>query len=160
MRTSTARNIVYLAAGIGLIVALFATAEFLDPGLSAVCSITSYYSCGKVAASGLTTTLGIPDWVWGVAGFVLILVVAALAEQRPDDRRRAYSLLGVTSVGVALALYLLYVELHLIHALCPVCASAYVLGGIAWLGSIELARRPPDDGGDDDETDDPPDEDA
>jgi len=141
MRTRSLRTVVYLAAGLGLIAALFAAAEVLDPGLASVCSVSSSISCSRVLTSGLTSTLGIPDFAWGVGGFVAILVAAGLAEQRPRDRGRAYALLSLTSAGVALALYLLYVEVAQIHAICPVCVTAYVLGGVAWAGAIGLVQR-------------------
>jgi uncharacterized membrane protein len=153
MRTRDVRSAVYFAAGVGLIVAIFAAAEFFDAALRSICSVNTFFSCQAVDSSGLTSTLGVPDYLWGVLGFVAILVVAVLAEQRPDDRRGAYALLAVTSVGVVLSLWLLYVELAEIHALCLVCASAYFLGGVAWAGSIELVRRAPKDPSDDDETD-------
>jgi uncharacterized membrane protein len=158
MRTRSVRTAVYLAGGIGLIVALFAAAEFYDAALRAVCSVSTFFSCSAVDNSGLTTTLWVPDWIWGVLGFVVILVAAALAEQRPNDRRYADALLGVTTVGVVLSLWLLYVELGEIHALCLVCASAYVLGGLCWVGAIELVRRTPEDDGDEDPDDDPEDD--
>ena len=141
MRTRTLRSVVYLGAGLGLIAALFAAAEVLDPGLASVCSVSSSISCSRVLTSGLTSTLGIPDFAWGIGGFVAILIAAGLAEQRPRDRVRAYGLLGLTTAGVALALYLLYVEVAEIHAICPVCVSAYLLGAVAWVGAIGLVRR-------------------
>ncbi|MGI0071845.1 MAG: vitamin K epoxide reductase family protein [Thermoplasmata archaeon] len=156
MRTRTLRSVVYVAAGLGLIVALFATAEYFDAALRGVCSVSSFFSCSLVDSSGLTATLGIPDYLWGTGGFIAILVVAALAERRPHDRRLTYALLGVTSLGVALSLWLLYVELALIHALCPVCATDYVLVGVAWAGAMALAWRsvsPRDDEGRDDDDD-------
>jgi uncharacterized membrane protein len=157
MRTRNLRSAIYLAAGLGLIVAIFSAAEFFDAALLAVCSVNSYVSCGAVAHSGLTNTLGIPDYLWGIGGFVLILVLAALAEQRPSDRRRALLLLGITTLGVAFSLYFLYVEVVQIHALCPVCVADYLLGGVAWIGAIALARRSPEapkgDGDDDDDPD-------
>jgi uncharacterized membrane protein len=160
MNTRSVRSVVYFAAGLGLIVAVFAAAEFYDASLQKICSFSSYFSCQLIDQSGLTSTLGIQDWVWGVGGFVVILVVAALAEQHPGDRPLAYALLGVTSLGVALSVYLLYVEVLEIHALCPVCATAYLLGGVAWLGAIELVRRTPGDLEDDDEESDGSDDDA
>jgi uncharacterized membrane protein len=153
MRTRTVRSVVYLATGLGLIVALFAAAEFFDAALRSVCSVSSFFSCQLVDESGLTTTLGVPDYLWGIGGFVAILVVAALAEQRPSDLRRTYALLGVTTLGVVLSLYLLYVELALIHALCLVCASAYLLEAVAWVGSVELVRRGRASASDDDDSD-------
>jgi len=153
MRTRTIRSVVYLAGGIGLILSIFAGLEVYDASLSGLCSINSYVSCGAVLSSGRTTLLGIPDFAWGIGGFVAILAVAAAAERAPSDRRGSYALLLVTTAGVATALYFLYVEAALIHALCPVCASAYVMGLITWLGAIALVRREPEASGDE-ETDD------
>jgi len=141
MKTRDLRTLTGLSAGLGLVVALFAAAEFYDASLRAICTVNAFFSCAAVDASGRTTTLWIPDYVWGVAGFVAILIVAGLAEQRSDDRRGAYGLVALTSAGVALSLYLLYVELAEIHALCLVCASDYLLVTIAWAGAIALALR-------------------
>ncbi len=141
MRTRSIRSVIYLAAGLGLILSLFATAEVYDASLSGLCSVNSYVSCGVVLSSGLTTLLGVPDFAWGIAGFVLILVVAGLAERNRRDPRWGYALLAVTTAGVGVALTLLYVELAEIHAICPVCATAYVMGGICWAGTIALVTR-------------------
>ena len=141
MRIRSIRSLIYFAAGLGLIVAFFAAAEFFDAALSAVCSFNGVVSCSTVDDSGKTTTLGVQDWIWGIVGFIAILVVATLAEQHKRDIRWSYALLAVTSAGVALAMYLLYVELVEIGAICPVCVSAYTLGIIAWVGAILLVQK-------------------
>ncbi|MGA8543615.1 MAG: vitamin K epoxide reductase family protein [Thermoplasmata archaeon] len=158
MRTRNLRSLVYFAGGLGLLVAVFAAAEFFDAALRSVCSVNSFFSCSLIDESAYTNTLGVPDYLWGIGGFVLILVAAALAEQRPKDPTRAYFLLGITTVGVVLSLYLLYIELGVIHGLCPVCAVDYLLCGVAWVGSIALVRRlpakaPPDEDEEAPETD-------
>ena len=141
MRTSTVRSVIYLAGGVGLLVALFATAEFYTASLRGVCSINQFFSCATVDQSGKTSTLGIPDYLWGVGGFVVMLVVAGLAERRPRDVRPAYLLALLATGAVALSSYFIYVQLAEIHALCLVCATAEVLGSIVWLASIALAVR-------------------
>jgi uncharacterized membrane protein len=141
MRTRTFRSLVSLGGAIGLIASIYAALEVYYASLTAVCSVNKYVSCGAVASSGKTSTLGIPDAAWGIAGFVLILALAVLAERRRRDARVAYVLLLVTTAGVALAFYFLYVEVVVIGALCPVCVSAYLCGGVAWVGAIGLARR-------------------
>jgi len=141
MKTRDLRSATSLAAGLGLLVAIFAAAEFFDSALRGICSINSFFSCALVDQSGRTTTLGIPDYLWGIGGFVLILVLAGLAERSPKDVRYAYALVLLTSAGVALSFYFLYVELALIHAVCLVCAVDYLFGGVAWAGSVALARR-------------------
>jgi len=145
METRTLRSVVYLGAGLGIIASIFSGLETYYASLRAVCSINSFLSCGKVDSSGLTSTLGIPDYLWGIGGFILIFVIAAIAEARPRDRRPEYLLLLVTSAGIALAAYFLYVELALIGAFCIVCGTSYVMGLVAWGGAIGLVRRPPEE---------------
>jgi len=142
MQLRTIRSIIYLGAGLGIITALFAAAETTNASLRAVCSINSFFSCSKVDTSNFTSTLGIPDYLWGIGGFILIFLVAAIAESRPRDRRWEYFLVFVTTAGLAVAAYFLYVELALIGAFCVVCGSSYAMGLVAWGGSLALVRAP------------------
>ncbi len=141
MRTRNWRSVVYLGAAFGLVTSLFATAEFFDAALRQICSAGSFFSCSLIDESGKTTTLGVPDYLWGIAGFVAILVVAALAELHSRDLRYTYALVGLTTAGVALSAYFLYVELAEIHGLCPVCLTAYLFGWLCWIGSLAILRR-------------------
>jgi uncharacterized membrane protein len=141
MRARTYRTLAQMGGVLGLLAALFAAAEFADPSLSQVCSTNGYVSCGKVLNSGLTTTLGVQDWIWGIVGFLAIIVVAFLLERNRKDERLVYGLLGLTTAGVALSAYLFYVEVGRIGALCPVCLTAYFFGVVAWVGAIGLALR-------------------
>ncbi|MFZ0698922.1 MAG: vitamin K epoxide reductase family protein [Thermoplasmata archaeon] len=141
MQTRTVRTVVYLAAGIGMVISIFAAAELLDAALRTVCSYNAFFSCAAVDASGKTTFLWVPDYAWGIGGFIGILALNAVTENRPDDTLAAYGLLALTTAGIGLALYFLWVELALIDALCVVCVAAYLAGFIAWAAAIELARR-------------------
>lgn len=139
MKTQSVRGVVYLSGGLGLLVAIFAAVEFFEASLRGVCSINQFFSCAVVDESGKTTTFGIPDYLWGIGGFVVLMIVAGLAERRPRDVRPAYALTLLATGAVALSAYFIYVQLAEIHALCVVCASAEALGGVLWLGSISLA---------------------
>jgi len=141
MKTRDVRSVLSLGALLGLVVALFAAAEFFDASLRGLCSINSFFSCALVDRSGRTSTLGLPDYLWGIGGFVVILIVAGIAERYDDDARWEYLLVLITTAGIGFSLYFLYVELALIHALCIVCAVDYVFGAVAWVAAIVLARR-------------------
>jgi uncharacterized membrane protein len=141
MRARTNRNLVGLGGGLGLIAAIYSALELYYSSLTKVCSINSKISCGAVLASGKTTTLGVSDAFWGIGGFLAILVLAILLDRNRKDERLAYLLFAVTTAGVLLALYFLYIEVAVIGALCPVCVSAYFFGGLAWIGAMGLARR-------------------
>ncbi len=138
MRTSSVRGAIYLAGLLGLLVALFAAAEFYTASLRSVCSINQFFSCATVDRSGRTSTLGIPDYLWGIGGFLALLVVAGLAERRPKEVRYAALLALLATAAVGLSSYFIYVQLAEIHALCVVCASAETLGGIVWVMSLVL----------------------
>jgi uncharacterized membrane protein len=141
VKTSSLRGAVYLAAGLGLLVSLFSAAEFYTASLRSVCTINAFVSCSAVDQSGRTSTLEIPDYAWGIAGFVALMIVAGLAERRPASAAPAYGLVLLATAGVALSAYFIYVELAEIHALCIVCATAETLGVIVWAASIGLALR-------------------
>ena len=141
MRARTYRSFVTIGAGLGLISSLYAALEVYYASLAGACNITAYVSCGKILNSGKTTTLGISDWIWGVAGFIVILALAVLIERYRRDDRLPYLLLLVTTAGVGLALYFGYIEIVEIQGLCPVCLASYLFGVIAWIGAVGLARR-------------------
>ncbi len=141
MRTRSLWTYLYLTAGLGLIASIYAGIETLDAGLRGSCSINSYFSCSAVDSSGRTSTLGIPDAAIGIAGFLVILVVIGLAERRSGDLRYAYAVLFFTTGGVAFASYFAYIEVAEIHALCPVCTTAYLFGLLAWAGALALTAR-------------------
>jgi uncharacterized membrane protein len=141
VRAAGLRSAVYLAGGLGLLVAIFAAGEFHDASLQSICSINSFFSCATVDRSGLTTTLGIQDYLWGIGGYVVLLVGAGIAERYPRDVRPAYALAALATAAVGLSGDLLYVQLARIHALCVVCATAEGLGVILWIAALALAVR-------------------
>jgi uncharacterized membrane protein len=141
MRTRSIRSVIYLAGGLGLIVSIFTYLEQFEASLLNLCTVNAFLSCSAVARSGKTAVLGVPDSFVGIGGFILILVLAAIAESRRRELRWPYLLLFFTTVGVGFSVYFGYVELAEIDALCPVCLTAYVFGVIAWVASIALVLK-------------------
>jgi uncharacterized membrane protein len=141
MRTRTLRSVIYLAGGLGLIVSIFTYLEAFEASLQSLCTVNAFVSCTAVANSGKTTLLGIQDSFIGIGGFVLILLVAAVAESRRKEPLWPNLLLVLTTAGVGLSLYFGYVELVEIHALCSACLAAYIFGFVAWGGAIALVRK-------------------
>ena len=141
MRTRTLRSVIYLAAGLGLIVSIFTYLEALQASLQSLCTVNAFISCSAVARSGKTTVLGVPDSFIGIGGFLVVLAIAAIAERHRRELLWPYLLLFFTTVGVGFSLYFLYLEVGVIHALCPVCLTAWILGWVAWVASIALVQK-------------------
>ncbi|MCI4334807.1 MAG: vitamin K epoxide reductase family protein [Thermoplasmata archaeon] len=129
--------LVCLLAGIGF--SAFAAFEVLDPALQSSCSVSAFFSCGAVDKSGRTSIGPVPDWSIGLAGFVLMLAVD-VPLLRSYDPRLLFGLLGLAALGLAIAGYLAYVELYLIHALCPICLGAYLSDLAVLLLALVLVR--------------------
>ena len=86
----------------------------------------------------------IPVAVLGVAGYAAILGVL-LFERKIDFLQQNGSLVlfGLSLMGFLFTLYLIYVEIALIKALCPFClASQIVMTIIFILSVIRVVRQP------------------
>src|SRR5580700_4156909 len=109
MRAATLHALLLLAIVVGLGFALYAYAESVDAGLRNSCNVNSVFNCSKIDTSGMTTTLGIQDYVWGISGFVVLLALD-VPLFRSWRRDLLNAVVGVSGLGVGLSLYLGYIE--------------------------------------------------
>jgi uncharacterized membrane protein len=142
-------RLLFLLLLAGLAASVYAAIEVLVPAAANACTVNALFSCSAVDQSGLTSIGPIPDWVIGVAGFGLMLAID-LPLQRTYTPRLLDAILLLSVAGLAVAAYLSYVEIFLIHALCPVCLSTYILDAGVLLVAIVLwrLRRAPEEGRD------------
>lgn len=92
--------------------------------------------CERVQTSDYAKLFGVPVAVLGLAGYLAILLALALPG---DGSRPAVAFLAL--VGAAFSLYLTYLELFEIEAICQWCvASAVVMCGLAVLAVTRLLR--------------------
>jgi len=111
--------------------------HFDDPGKEP-CSINDKWDCGVVNHSPYAMIRGIPVAAIGIAGYLLIAVLAF-------TRRRTLLLLSVL-IALAFALYLTNIEAHILEVWCLYCVisqgiiAILALLSVIWAG---LARRRP-----------------
>jgi len=100
--------------------------------------------CERVQASRWSSLLGVPVAGFGVAGYVVLLGIALYGlrgEQvgRPGATRW---LAGLSALGFLFSVYLLGLELFVIHAVCRWCtASGLIITAICAVSLVGL-RRP------------------
>ncbi len=100
--------------------------------------------CSTVNNSKYAVIYGIPVAVVGVGGYLTLLLLLFL-ESRVSFLTQNGTLIvfGLALLGFLFTLYLIYVELVLIHALCPFCVTSQVTMTILFILSvIRLARQP------------------
>jgi uncharacterized membrane protein len=92
-------------------------------------SCTVSHDCDLVNTSGYSSFLGLPVAGIGVAGYLLLLAIA-IAGLRPrwaNDPRPDRALAFLSGLALAFTLYLTYLELFRLHALCQWCVVSQVI---------------------------------
>ena len=134
------RQAIVLLALVGLLVALYLW--FYKLGLIGTLQCGTG-SCEYVQTSRYAELLGMPVAFYGVAGYAVLFVVGLAGVQRRfvTDARFSVLLAGLSSVGLAFTLYLTYIELFVLRAVCRWCVVSAVIITAIWALSIWGVRR-------------------
>lgn len=136
------RQLIALLALIGVVLAAYLTLYKTGAIAALQCSTGG---CETVQLSKWATFLGLPVAAWGIAFYVavLALALAGLQARWADARGISLLLLGLTGWGVLFSLYLTYLELFVIHAICRYCVGSAALVTLAFvLAWLDLRDRP------------------
>jgi uncharacterized membrane protein len=132
-----------LVALAGIFVALYLTLYKLGYIGTLACAVGS---CETVQTSKWATFLGFPVAVWGVAYYVAVLAIslAGLTPALAEHRRVSQVLVAMTGVGLLFSLWLTYLELFVINAICQWCVISAILAMalfvICWLDLRDADR--------------------
>jgi uncharacterized membrane protein len=116
----TLRTIATFVAAFGIGVATYIT--IADSGGGSPVCLAGSSGCQTVADSTYSHLLGVNIAVFGIVGYVLLLAMALL---RGDSARMAG--FGLSLVGLGYSIYLTYLELFKIEAICQWCLASAVL---------------------------------
>jgi uncharacterized membrane protein/protein-disulfide isomerase len=149
------RRLVLIAALVGFGASLTSTVVHYrllrEPGYSSFCDVSSTVNCTQVYLSRYGSIAGVPVALVGTVWFGLVVILAAAAR---DGRKRtpfqenvpAY-LFALSTLALALSMYLAYVSFFVLRAVCPMCVTTYaavialfVLSGVAT--SFPMSRLP------------------
>ena len=111
--------------GIGFSIYL-TIAHYTDPKVLA-CSEKGAVNCAKVTTSSYAVQHGVPLAVLGLAFFAATLILQLPAMwMRPEPIVR-WARLGLATTGVAGAVWLVWVELFRLDAICLYCTGVHVV---------------------------------
>lgn len=129
-------SILVVLAILGIAIAGYLTASKLS-GEVPVCG--PLRGCETVSTSEYSEIMGIPVALFGVA-YSVVALVASIVWWRAGDRRALYLLYGMGLLGLLAVIYLTYLELFVIGAVCVWCVSysVTVVGG--WLVAVVALR--------------------
>jgi uncharacterized membrane protein len=137
----SAAYLVVVAAGIAL--AIYVAIEYLTQNFTS-CNINQFLSCGGVYQSGHTSLFGIPFYLMGLVWFPLLFAVGLWTSRIGKKPVNSEILLPVLMIGNIFTGYLWYLELAIIHIVCPLCVSLYVVNYVLTIIVIVPLFREPD----------------
>jgi uncharacterized membrane protein len=123
-RLNPMRYVIALLAIAGIVVSVLALKVHYSNDV-APCSINEKWDCGIVNHSPYAVLYGVPVAAIGVAGYLLIVVLALLC-------RRGWLLAAVT-IGLAFALYLTHIERDVLGVWCLYCAISQAIIAVIML---------------------------
>ena len=127
---------------LGLLVSAYLTYEHFTAASTFACPENATLNCVKVTTSEYAVVLGAPV---AVLGLVFFVVMTALTLPFAWDRGVALDRvrLGASAVGVVSALYLVWVELFRVDAICLWCTAVHVISvALFAVLAVHLALRP------------------
>jgi uncharacterized membrane protein len=129
--------------GLGIVVSGYLASKRLTGG-SLACS--RWAQCDVVNSSIYAKFLGIPVSFIGLAAYLLLLALTLAALWTAGRTQRQMLLLSLlfSIGGVGFSVYLTYIEIYVIEALCSWCvASAIIITLLAVLGVMNMLRSAP-----------------
>lgn len=130
----------------GLLVSAYLGIEHVTDNATLACSVGAF-DCATVTTSEWSTFLGIPMAFLGLAFFVVALALCWPAVWRHGGAWLDRARLGWLTVGLAMALYLVWAELFRIHAICLWCTVVHIVTFLLWVVILfgQVLSGPPGD---------------
>jgi uncharacterized membrane protein/protein-disulfide isomerase len=150
-----ARRLVWICALVGLaasLTSLFVHYRLLsDPAYTSFCDVNQTVSCTQAYLSKYGSVRGIPVALFGALWFGFVVLLAALEWSGPASFKDGFPgyLFAISTVGLAVVLYLGYAAFFVLKAVCLMCLTTYaaviglfIVSGIATsLPMTTLPRR-------------------
>jgi uncharacterized membrane protein/protein-disulfide isomerase len=129
--TALARKLLAAFGSLGLAASTAATwvhyQLLTNPAYTSFCDINATVSCKQAYLSRYGSVAGVPVAVGGLIFFtlVLLLVWAGRADRPAADSAPAY-LFTLSTIGLAVILYLGYASFFILKEVCPLCVTTYL----------------------------------
>jgi len=136
----TKRTIVATLALAGIFVALYLFLYKIGRIGNLSCSIGS---CETVNLSRWSVFMGAPVAAWGVGFYVVMfgLSVASLQDRYADSLGMSKVLALLSGGGLIFSLWLTYLELFVIHAICQWCVTSAIIVTLIFIVSVVDLRE-------------------
>ena len=126
----------------GVAVSIYLTSVHYS-AVQLVCSATGAVDCERVLSSGYGVIggSGLPTAAAGILWFGVSMALGIARRRDPAARRPAWTQLAWSAIGMLTVVYLVFVEIVQLGAICIWCTAAHVLVLATFLLTVTV--RPP-----------------
>lgn len=119
-------RIITIASLLGILVTAYLLYQHFKPAGSTFCNVSEFVSCDVVNKSKYAEILGIPFALIGFMAYSM-LFIATRFEEKIHSHNLVPHLALFAGTGVAISLYLTYVEFFILYAICILCLTQQIL---------------------------------
>ncbi len=102
--------------------------NYTDLGYSSFCAISRAINCDTVAQSPYSILAGLPVAVWGMIGYIFLLLFIFFAGTKKAENKRIWpSLFLFSFVFSMFSLFYAFISIYSIHSFCIMCIISYGL---------------------------------
>lgn len=99
-----------------------------DPSYVPSCNINPIISCGSVMKTQQADLLGLPNTVFGIAGFSILLFLGLMLKAGSQIHKRLWRLVNIGVFGgFIFFVYLFFEGVYRINAICPYCFVVWLI---------------------------------
>jgi len=104
---------------------------YTDIAYRSFCAISKAINCDTVSQSPYSIFLGLPVPIWGMIGYLFVLLLLPLAQNKDADKKRIWTLLFLIALAFSVfSVILALISTFIIHSFCIMCIVSY---GISFL---------------------------
>ena len=122
----------------GMVISVVSLQRHYAKSATAFCEVGEKFNCDIVNRSEYSSLMGIPVAGIGIVGYGVLFALATVYRARVETPLR---LLVAALAGLAFALYLTYVEGHVLETWCILCLSSLALIGMITVLAAVLKVR-------------------
>jgi len=133
--TNVTNRLLLIFSIIGLIVSIYLSYSTLS-GIPVKCSLLS--GCQTVEQSSYSRIFGIPVAIFGVLFYLTLIFFVFIRVDKKYQELISKFILYITTLGFLFSIYLTYLELYVIYAICMYCVlSAVASTGLFFISMYE-----------------------
>jgi protein-disulfide isomerase/uncharacterized membrane protein len=116
----------------GFFVALYLSVShyrvYTDIGYSSFCAISKSINCDTVSQSGFSILFGMPVPVWGMLGYLFLMLIFPFLFQRKNSEKKLWTLFFVIVFFFSVySVILAFISTFYIHSYCLMCIVLYAV---------------------------------